>query len=103
VTTTATTTLARLGAVALCASAAAAPAASAKPADPVLPASTPAHVTTSPIVIEQKATDDFDWGDAGIGAAAGVGLGMIVLAGSTGLARRRRSVTGRVDATSRTV
>jgi hypothetical protein len=103
VTTTTTTTLARLGAVALCASAAAAPAASAKPADPVLPSSTPAHVTTSPIVIERKATDDFDWDDAGIGAAAGAGLVMIALAGTTRLARRRRPVTGRVDATSRTV
>jgi hypothetical protein len=31
----------------------------------------------------------FDWGSAGIGAAAGVGAFAIVLAGSTGMRRRR--------------
>jgi hypothetical protein len=31
----------------------------------------------------------FDWGSAGIGAAAGIGAFAIVLAGSTGMRRRR--------------
>jgi len=42
-----------------------------------------------PVVQRTVETSGFDWGSADIGAAAGVGAFAIVLAGSTGMRRRR--------------
>lgn len=43
-----------------------------------------------PVQIVRVSTQGgFDWGDAGIGAAGGVGLAMLVLGGSRGLSGRR--------------
>jgi hypothetical protein len=40
-------------------------------------------------IVRVAAPAGFDWGDAGIGAASGVGLVMLALGGSRGLAGRR--------------
>src|SRR3954454_5391622 len=42
-----------------------------------------------PVVQRTVEASGFDWGSAGIGAAAGVGAFAIVLAGTTGMRRRR--------------
>ena len=42
-----------------------------------------------PVVQRTVEASGFDWGSAGIGAAAGIGAFAIVLAGSTGMRRRR--------------
>jgi hypothetical protein len=49
-------------------------------------------------VVNASAPRGFDWGDAGIGAAGGLGLSMIVLGGGlavTGTRRHRRYATPR--------
>ena len=40
-------------------------------------------------VVQRTAASGFDWGSAGIGAAAGIGAFAIVLAGTAGMRRRR--------------
>jgi hypothetical protein len=49
---------------------------------------TPAPAPTT-IVRVTTPTDGFDWGDAGIGAAAGVALSMIGLGGALAVSQRR--------------
>jgi hypothetical protein len=76
-----------LAVVALAAAAAAAPAAQARPAlDPPV-----SHHETqrSALVLAQASNAGFDWGSAGIGAAAGAGL-VLVGAGSFALTYRGR-------------
>jgi hypothetical protein len=51
------------------------------------PSRPPARVVTSP------APAGFDWGDAGIGAAGGLGLSMVAVGGSLALVGRRRHAT----------
>jgi hypothetical protein len=55
---------------------------------------TPARTTPSqPAVqiVRVSAPEAFDWGDAGIGAAASLGLSMLVIGGGAVIAARRRS------------
>jgi hypothetical protein len=42
-----------------------------------------------PVVLRTVEASGFDWGSAGIGAAAGIGAFAIVLAGTAGMRRRR--------------
>jgi hypothetical protein len=95
--------ISRIAAAALAALALAAPAASARPIiDP--PTTSPTEPTTSPTELDlsaydatpnpppvtMRATDDgFDWGSAGVGAAAAGGLVLIAVAGFTGAHRAR--------------
>jgi hypothetical protein len=64
--------------------------ASARPLEGGPPPATPsprstAHVVTVP------APSGFDWGDAGIGAAAGIGLSALTIGGSLVLVGKRRN------------
>jgi hypothetical protein len=61
--------------------------ASAVPTDVVSGGST--SPDTGPVVQRTVETSGFDWGSAGIGAAAGVGAFAIVLAGTASMRRRR--------------
>ena len=83
---------ARIAATSLAIAALAAPAAGARPAiDP--PGAQPAPAAASqraPVVMASTSSDrGFDWGSAGIGAAAGAGL-VLVGAGSFALSYRGR-------------
>jgi hypothetical protein len=88
--------ISRIAAAALAALALAAPAASARPIiDP--PTTSPTELdlsaydaTPNPPPVTMRATDDgFDWGSAGVGAAAAGGLVLIAVAGFTGAHRAR--------------
>jgi hypothetical protein len=85
---------------------------SARPINAIGPGAPPAHdlragAKTSSLagtpapprrVVNASAPRAFDWGDAGIGAAGGLGLSMIVLGGGlvvTGTRRHRRYATPR--------
>jgi hypothetical protein len=77
-------------ALALATAAVAPSVASARPiellAPPVAPSpQSTAHVVTVP------ATSGFDWGDAGIGAAAGLGFSALTIGGSLVLVGKRRN------------
>jgi hypothetical protein len=61
--------------------------ASAVPTDVVSGGST--SPDPGPVVQRTVENSGFDWGSAGIGAAAGVGAFAIVLAGTAGMRRRR--------------
>jgi hypothetical protein len=82
---------ARIAATSLAIAALAAPAAGARPAiDP--PAAPPAAAPAAqrgPVVMASTSDGGFDWGSAGIGAAAGAGL-VLVGAGSFALSYRGR-------------
>jgi hypothetical protein len=57
--------------------------------------------TTTVRVTTPKAANGFDWGDAGIGAAAGVALSMIGLGGALAVSQRRtRRSSGSAAVTS---
>jgi hypothetical protein len=73
-------------AVALTLGAIAPAAASAKP----LPADPPGWPANTPTIelVQSTPRAGFDWGDAGIGAAAGLGLSMLAVGGSIVLVRR---------------
>ena len=45
--------------------------------------------SAAPIVRVSSPNNGFDWGDAGIGAAGGIGLSILGLAGTVGLSQRR--------------
>jgi hypothetical protein len=47
-----------------------------------------------PVVLRTVESSGFDWGSAGIGAAGAVGAFAIVLAGTTGMRRRRLARLG---------
>jgi hypothetical protein len=47
-----------------------------------------------PVVLRTVESSGFDWGSAGIGAAGAVGAFAIVLAGTTGMRRRRLARPG---------
>jgi hypothetical protein len=74
-------------AVLLTAAAVAAPAA-AVPADVGLTLRTPQHIV-QPAPPGDARSSGLDWDSAGIGAASGVGALALVLAGTTGMRRRR--------------
>jgi hypothetical protein len=76
-----------LSAAAVAGPAAAAPLDAGKP-------SLPASPTVQPIAPVDARSVGFDWSSAGIGAAGGVGVLAIALAGSTGLRRRRGERAG---------
>ena len=59
------------------------------------PASQPTAVQPAVQVVRVSASGGFDWGDAGIGAAGGLGLSMLGVAGSLGVTRRRDRRTTR--------
>ena len=58
------------------------------------PASQPTAVQPAVQVVRVSASGGFDWGDAGIGAAGGLGLSMLGVAGSLGVTRRRDRRSG---------
>jgi hypothetical protein len=58
---------------------------------PALPAPAPPAVQ----VIRVAAPAGFDWGDAGIGAAGGLGLSMLAVGGGLAIAQHRRSTPRR--------
>ena len=65
------------------------------------PASQPTTVQPAVQVIRVSAGGSFNWGDAGIGAAGGLGLSILGVAGSLGITRRRdRRTTRSADAIS---
>jgi hypothetical protein len=66
---------ARVAATSLCIAALAAPAASARPA--VDPPAADHAAQRSPVVVTARSDNGFDWGSAGIGAAAGAGLVLV--------------------------
>jgi len=43
----------------------------------------------APVLVEVSSGSGFDWGDAGIGAAAGLGVSMIVVGGGFARSQRR--------------
>jgi hypothetical protein len=45
-------------------------------------------------IVPVSAPEGFDWGDAGIGAAAGVGLAMLAVGGGRSVANRRSHSAG---------
>ena len=51
-------------------------------------------------VVRVSAPGGFDWGDAGIGAAAGFGLSMLAIGGGLVITQRRGSPSGPAAATS---
>lgn len=60
----------------------------------------PAPHTARAIQVVQE-TGGFDWGDAGIGAAAGAGASILAIAGARGMSgRRARRTTGPATAGS---
>jgi hypothetical protein len=73
-------------AIALALGAVAPATASAKP----LPADPPGWPANTPTIelVQSTPRAGFDWGDAGIGAAAGLGLSMLAVGGSIVLVRR---------------
>jgi hypothetical protein len=58
------------------------------------PASQPTAVQPAVQVIRVSAGGSFNWGDAGIGAAGGLGLSILGVAGSLGVTRRRDRRSG---------
>ena len=56
---------------------------------PSTTAASPAKVSAQPVVTVQAPANGFDWGDAGIGAAAGFALSMIGLGGALAVSQRR--------------
>ncbi|HEY1778624.1 MAG TPA: hypothetical protein VGG41_20885 [Solirubrobacteraceae bacterium] len=48
----------------------------------------------TPVIVEASSDGGFDWGDAGIGAAGGVGLSMILVGSGLALSDRRGRRTG---------
>jgi hypothetical protein len=54
----------------------------------------PIASTPAVIVRVSSAKSGFDWGDAGIGAAGGLGLSLIALAGGLAVSQRRARRTG---------
>jgi hypothetical protein len=65
------------------------------PADPPWPANQP-----SVQVVEVSGHHGFEWGDAGIGAAAGLGLSMLAAGGVVVSQRRGRHARGSTGAAS---
>jgi hypothetical protein len=64
--------------------------------DPRIQTSSLAGTTSSPQeVVVAPAPNGFDWGDAGIGAAGGLGFALAGVAGSLAIAGRRRHATAR--------
>jgi hypothetical protein len=59
------------------------------------PASQPTAVQPAVQVVRVSAGGGFNWGDAGIGAAGGLGLSILGVAGSLGVTRRRDRRTTR--------
>ena len=55
-----------------------------------------ATITVTPTLVQASAEPSFDWVDAGVGAAAMVGLGLLV-AGASIVALRRRRAPGGLD------
>jgi hypothetical protein len=51
-------------------------------------------------IIRVTAPGGFDWGDAGIGAAGGLGLSLLALGGGAVVTRRGRGSSGRAAAAS---
>lgn len=51
---------------------------------------TQAPVTTTPVVHVSTPGSSFDWGDAAIGAGAGIGLSVLAIGGAFALQRRSR-------------
>jgi hypothetical protein len=84
-------------ALALAAVAVAPAAASAKP----LPADPPGWPASTPTIqlVQAPPSSGFDWGDAGIGAAGGLGLTMLAMGGVVVARRRGRHVHGTTSAT----
>lgn len=82
---------ARIAATSLVIAALAAPAASARPAidQPLAPDAAAAQPQRSQVVLTSTPDSGFDWGSAGIGAAAGAGL-VLVGAGSFAMTYRSR-------------
>jgi hypothetical protein len=74
--------------LALCATAPAAASAKLPPPDPP-PSNQPA------VVVQTSPRSGFDWGDAGIGAAGGVGLAMLAAGGLVIVQRRGHPHTSR--------
>ena len=58
------------------------------PAVPSSPANP--HPTRGHVAATHTSSTGFDWGSAGIGAAAGIGAFLIALGGAVGVRRRRR-------------
>ena len=59
------------------------------------PASQPTAVQPAVQVVRVSASGGFDWGDAGIGAAGGLGLSILGVSGGLALTRRRGRRTTR--------
>ena len=52
-----------------------------------------AGATPAPTTVRIYVPSGFDWGDAGIGAAAGVGISLTALGGALAVSRRRQHET----------
>lgn len=60
-----------------------------------VPAGNPnVSATPPPSVVHVTTNPGFDWGDAGIGAAGGIALSMVGLAGAVGVSRHRARRVG---------
>lgn len=58
--------------------------------EPAMVAPAPRNISSAPVVVRVTTTRGFDWSDAAIGAAGGIGIAMLATGGGLVLARTRR-------------